>query len=187
MENYTDISKKYLMKNRKRSLYTIVGCALVAAILFAILNSFNNWWISWRTGIRERADWEILVYNDDKDTAESIVNEDFVRSAMMGSAYSSEGYSKNEDVTVNSVYLNVRNIYKVKKYGTYLQDKYSVRIDYNEELLDTYLVNRTGSAWLAFIMGIFISYIFRSVWISSYMIIFITMYRWIPVSCNTNI
>ena len=160
MENYTDISKKYLMKNRKRSLYTIVGCALVAAILFAILNSFNNWWISWRTGIRERADWEILVYNDDKDTAESIVNEDFVRSAMMGSAYSSEGYSKNEDVTVNSVYLNVRNIYKVKKYGTYLQDKYSVRIDYNEELLDTYLVNRTGSAWLAFIMGIFISYIF---------------------------
>ena len=145
MENYTDISKKYLMKNRKRSLYTIVGCALVAAVLFAILNSFNNWWISWRADLREEADWEILVYNNDKDIAESIVNEDFVRSAMMGSAYSEEGYYKNEDVTVNSVYLNVKNIYKVKKYGEYLQDKYSVRIDYNETLLDTYLINRTGT------------------------------------------
>lgn len=160
MENYTDISKKYLAKNRKRSLYTILGCALVAAVLFAILNSFNNWWISWREAIREDADWEILVYNNDKDIAESVVNEDFVRSAMMGSAYSEEGYYKNEDVTVNSVYLNVKNIYKVKKYGEYLRDKYSVRIDYNEELLDTYLINRSGSAWIAFIICIFISYIF---------------------------
>lgn len=160
MENYTDISKKYLMKNRKRTIYTIIGCALVATILFAILNSFSNWWIKWRSEIRAKADWEILVYNDDKDTAEAIVNEDFVRSAAMGDAQSENRYYTNEGVTANSIYLNVKNIRKVKKYGEYIQNRYGVEVSYNDWLLETYILDVYSGAWIAVILCIFIAYIF---------------------------
>ena len=160
MENYADISKKYLLKNKKRTILTIIGCALVAAILYAGLNSFNNWLLKQRADIRNEADWEILVYNDDKDTAEAIVNEDFVRSAKMGSAYSDAYYWLHETVTSNSLYLNVNNIRKVKKYGEYLHDRYGVEIAYNEYLLDTYLIDYTSEMWIAFVLCIFISYIF---------------------------
>ncbi len=160
MENYTDISKKYLMKNRKRTIYTIIGCALVATILFAILNSFSNWWIKWRSEIRAKADWEILVYNDDKDTAEAIVNEDFVRSAAMGDAQSENRYYTNEGVTANSIYLNVKNIRKVKKYGEYIQNRYGVEVSYNDWLLETYIIDIYSEAWIAVILCILIAYIF---------------------------
>ena len=167
MENYADISKKYLLKNKKRTILTIIGCALVAAILYAGLNSFNNWLLKQRADIRNEADWEILVYNDDKDTAEAIVNEDFVRSAKMGSAYSDAYYWLHETVTSNSLYLNVNNIRKVKKYGEYLHDRYGVEIAYNEYLLDTYLIDYTSEMWIAFVLCIFISYIFAIIGVAA--------------------
>jgi ABC-type transport system, involved in lipoprotein release, permease component len=162
MENYTDISKKYVMQNRKRSILTIIGCALVAAVLFAFLNSFNNFILKERIDIRSSvsSNWEILVYNDDKDIAEAIINEDFVRSASMGSAHENSVYMLDDGASSNSIFLNVKNIYKVRKIGKYLQDTYQVDIEYNEYLLSMYLIDFTGDMWLAVLFGIFISYIF---------------------------
>lgn len=162
MEKYTDITKKYIKANFRRTVLTTIGCALVAMVIYAFLNSFNNYILAERQSLREITgyDWEILVYNDSKEVAEAIVNESFVRSASMGDTFETTEYLSDDAVTSNSIYLNVKNIYKVRKYGEYLQNTYGVTIRYNEDVLNMYLIDFDGDMWLAVLFGIFISYIF---------------------------
>ena len=160
MEKYTDISKKYLFQDKKKSLYTIIGCALVAMIIFAFLNTLFNYFRRAQQLAREENDWEICIYNDDKDTAEAIINESFVRSALMGEAVNQNVYYITKTVTANSVFINVKNIHKIRTYGEYLKKTYNVDIDYNDEILSAYLVDRNSSLWIAIIFSIFIAYVF---------------------------
>ena len=162
MEKYTDISKRYIKANVRRTVLTTIGCALVAMVIFSFLNTFSNYVLKERENIRNYPgyDWEILVYNDSKEVAEAIVNESFVRSAAMGDTYETTEYMADDAVTANSVYLNVKNIYKVRKYGKYLENTYGVTITYNESVINMYLVDIHGDMWLSVLFCIFISYVF---------------------------
>ena len=91
MEDFRELGNRYLKQNRKRSFITVLGCMIVAMLLFVFLNCMSNWVDSERAAVRKTDDFEILILTDDKDKIESIVNEPFVRSAYMGKAYSPFG------------------------------------------------------------------------------------------------
>ena len=88
MEDFRELGNRYLKQNKKRSFLTVLGCMIVATVLFAFLNVMSNWVDKERATVRKTDDFEILILTDDRDKIEAIVNEDFVRSAYIGKAYS---------------------------------------------------------------------------------------------------
>ena len=88
MEEYRELGNRYLKKNRRRSVFTVLGCMVVAAMLYVFLNFVCGWLDFSRDQIRKENDYEILILTDEREKIQAIVNEDFVRSAYMGKAYS---------------------------------------------------------------------------------------------------
>ncbi|MCR5213854.1 MAG: ABC transporter permease [Eubacterium sp.] len=178
MENYKELGNRYLKTNKKRSYIIILGCLLVAAVIFAILNCMANWLEKVREDIRAEGDYEILVLTDDKDIIQDIVNESFVRSAYLGKEFSSnyievdtegdEEISEDNEgqeegsyhVYANALHIRVKNILMLNYYNKYIQETYGVETELNEEILWTYFMDSDGAGYIAILLIIFASYIF---------------------------
>ena len=161
MEDYRELGSRYLLKNRNQSLITTLGCMLVAMCLFAFLNTVANWVDLQRNVIRKDNDFEILILTDDRTAIENIVNERFVRSAYLGKAYSWTG--ADETVYGNALHINIRLPILIKYYNGYIQKKYNVETELNEELLWTYLLDNNGMGYIILLACLLVSYIFAVV------------------------
>ncbi|SEP82716.1 FtsX-like permease family protein [Lachnospiraceae bacterium NE2001] len=159
MEDYRELGNKYLKQNRRRSLLTVLGCMIVAAVLFAFMNSACDG-IDWaREEARKEGDYEIVILSDDKDSLEKIVNEDFVRSAYIGKEYDYDA----EKEYANALHINVNNVLFVRKYNSYIQETYNVDTKLNVKVLWTYCMDGEGLGFLIIAGGLFIAYIFAIV------------------------
>lgn len=156
MENYKDLGTKYLRKNRKRSVLTVLGCLIVAAVLFAFLNVMCCWIDYCRAEARKVGDYEIVILSDDETVLQSITNEDFVRSAYLGKEFD---YESNTEYG-NALHINVKNILMVKRVNSYIQDTYNVKTILNSQVLWTYMMDDEGTGFMLVAGGLFIAYIF---------------------------
>ena len=163
MEDYRELGNKYLKQNKRRVIITIIACAIVAACLYAFLNFMCNWIMAERARVRKENDFEIQILTDDKDKIAAIVNEDFVKSAYMGKAYSWD--ESKDNVYANALSIDVKNPYLASYYNKYIQKTYNVKTVLNYELLWTYGIDNTSSSdlslgYIIILIGLFISYIF---------------------------
>ena len=156
MENFKELGNKYLAQNQRRSLLTVLGCMIVAAVLFAFMNTACDWIVLSREEARKEGDYEIVILSDDKDALENIVNEDFVRTAYFGKEY----YQEEEKEYGNALHINVDNVLLVKKYNSYIQETYNVNTLLNVQVLWTYCLDDSGLGFLLIAGGLFIAYIF---------------------------
>ncbi len=156
MENFKELGNKYLAQNQRRSLLTVLGCMIVAAVLFAFMNTACDWIVLSREEARKEGDYEIVILSDDKDALEKIVNEDFVRTAYFGKEY----YQVEEKEYGNALHINVDNVLLVKKYNSYIQETYNVNTLLNVQVLWTYCLDDSGLGFLVIAGGLFIAYIF---------------------------
>ena len=171
MEDFRELGNRYLKQNRKRSLITVIGCMIVATLLFVFLNSMCNWVDRERADVRKTDDFEILILTEDRDKIEAIVNEDFVRSAYMGKAYSwtpseyvedpeKPGAEEEYILYANALHINVKDVLLVKYYNKYIQKTYDVHTELNNDVLWTYMMDDSGQGGVFLLGGIFIAYIF---------------------------
>ena len=171
MEDFRELGNRYLKQNKKRSFITVLGCMIVAMLLFVFLNCISNWVDRERAEVRKTDDFEILILTDDREKIEAIVNEDFVRSAYMGKAYSwtpSEYVEDPEDpgkeeeyiLYANALHINVKEVVLVKYYNKYIQKTYDVHTELNNDVLWTYMMDENGSGGIFILGGLFIAYIF---------------------------
>lgn len=163
MEDYRELGNKYLKQNKRRVIITVIACAIVAACLYAFLNFMCNWIMAERARVRKENDFEIQILTDDKDKIAAIVNEDFVKSAYMGKAYSWD--ESKDNVYANALSIDVKNPYLASYYNKYIQNTYDVKTVLNYELLWTYGIDNTSSldlslGYIIILIGLFISYIF---------------------------
>ncbi len=159
MENYKELGNRYLNKNKRRSILTVIGCALVAALLFAFLNTMTNWLVKYRADVRAEDDFEILVLTDDVDVLQGIVNEDFVVSAYLGKAYSWRDDDENT-IYANALHINVNNVMLIKYYRHYIEETYNVKTEGNMDLMWTYLQDDEGLGYVLILATIFVAYVF---------------------------
>lgn len=171
MEDFRELGNRYLKQNRKRSFITVLGCMIVAMLLFVFLNVMSNWVDSERAAVRKTDDFEILILTDDKDKIESIVNEPFVRSAYMGKAYSwtpaeyvedpmNPGAEEEYILYSNALHINVKEVLLVKYYNKYIQKTYDVYTELNNDVLWTYMMDESGAGGIFLLGGLFVAYIF---------------------------
>ena len=163
MLDYRELGNKYLNQNKRRVIITVVACAIVAACLYAFLNFMCNWILAERARVRKENDFEIQVLTDDKDKLEAIVNEDFVKSAYMGKAYSVD--DSNDNVYGNALHIDLKNPFFANYYNRYIQNTYDVDTQLNYDLLWTYGIDNSRSSdlsmgYIIILIGFFISYIF---------------------------
>ncbi len=159
METYKDLGSKYLKQNRRRSFITVLGCFIVSTILFMLLNSLVCWVENCREEAREEDDFEILVLTDDRDTIESIVNEDFVSSAYLGKAYSYQDEEEESGVYANALHINVKQKLLINHYSKYIKKNYNVDVELNDLLAWTYCQDNDGVGYLMLLAGLLISFI----------------------------
>ena len=155
MNSYKELGNRYLKQNKRRAVITILGCVIVAAVLYAFLNLVFDWIYSERTRAREKADYEIEILSEDINVLESIVNEDFVRSAYFGKAC-----DDSDAVYGNALYITVKNVFWVKQNNKYIRDNYNVTTRLNNQVLWTYGMDDVGLAYLIFALSLFVAYIF---------------------------
>lgn len=161
MENYKDLGKKYLQKNKRRNFITMLGCFIVSAVLFMFLNAMVCWVEKCRIDARAEDDWEILVLTDDKDTIEKITNENFVKSAYLGKAYSyfTDEYIDEHTIYANALHINVDHKLLINYYSKYIEKNYNVNVELNDLLSWTYCQDNEGIGYLMLLGGLFIAFV----------------------------
>ena len=165
MGDYIELGNRYLHTNKKRLVFTIIGCAIVAAILFAFLNSFLNFVEHEREEVRKEADYDILVLTNDKDTIQAIVNEDYVTSAYIGKSYS--WYDEDDqNLYANALFINVSDKFFMKYYMKKIMKDYGVEAELNEAIAWSYLATSDSdpissvSYYIVVLFAVLVSYIF---------------------------
>ena len=158
MEDYRELGTRYLHTNKKRSFITVLGCFIVAAGLFAFLNSMVCWVEKCRIDARKDDDCEIVILTQDKDTIEKIVNEDFVTSAYLGKAYSWT-VDSDDEVYANALHINVREKYLIAHYANYITKTYCVDTELNDLLAWTYCQDGDGIGYLMILFGLLIAFV----------------------------
>ena len=159
MENYKELGNKYLKINKKRSFITVLGCFIVAAGLFMLLNTLVCWVEKCRLDARKDDDYEIVILTEDKDIIEKIVNEKFVTSAYLGKVYSWVYEDDPNSVYSNVLHINVREKLLINYYSKYIAKTYGVETEMNELLAWTYCQDNEGIGYIMLLFGLFISLI----------------------------
>ena len=158
MEDYRVLGSRYLTTNKKRSLITVIGCFIVAAGLFMLLNCLACWVEKCREDARKDDDCEIVILTDDKDIIEKITNEEFVTSAYLGKAYSWQD-DDTEEIYANTLHINVKEKFLINHYSKYIKKTYGVETELNDLLAWTYCQDNEGIGYLMILFGILISFI----------------------------
>jgi ABC-type antimicrobial peptide transport system permease subunit len=157
MEDYRELGSRYLTKNKKRSLITVIGCFIVAAILFCFLNTMFCWVAKCRIDGRKEADYDIAILTEDKDIIEKITNEDFVSSAYLGKEYSKE--NDEDSIYSNALHINVKEKLLISHYSNYINKTYGVNTELNKSLAWTYCQDRNGMGYIIILSCLLIAFI----------------------------
>lgn len=157
LNKYTDLSIKYLLYQKKRSILTILGVALSSGLLFIILTLYFSNFINTRNELRKQADYEMVFITYEQSELSHILEEDYIKNAYSGSYYSE---FDNKYVN-NALYINVENPYKINTYFEKLTEKYEMEGYINEQLASYYLQGDVGNEnYIKLLMFLFLSFIF---------------------------
>ncbi len=157
MLTYNKIAKKYLMVNKRRSVFTIVGVAFVTAFLFIILNGIINIALQVREDVRqEEGDYEIVFYEMPSETMEQLVNDPRIVSAYIGTEFINNGEKKYP----NALHVNVRHPYLMSFVLRGLEKDYGVKGEINELISWTYLQTSDSGIYIIIMFIILFIYIF---------------------------
>ncbi|MBR1599234.1 MAG: ABC transporter permease [Lachnospiraceae bacterium] len=72
MEHYTDLAFRYIKMNKRRSVLTILGVAVAATLLYALLNLLWSYLLNYRDWLRETKDYEIIVFTEGADRTDDL-------------------------------------------------------------------------------------------------------------------
>ena len=161
LNSFKTLGNRYLKQNKRRSIITVVGCLLVAMFLYTFLNTMCGWLDKERAEKRKENDYEIVVISDDLDARSQIINEDFVDKIQSNSNITKDDIAGNEYET--ALYLKIKNVYKAKSNRDYLEEKYGVEAELNEDLLWTYGISDGSMGYILILGAIFIAVIFSIV------------------------
>lgn len=158
MEHYYTLAIRYLQQNIRRTIVTILGVMLTAAVLYGGLNLAYCLLLQRRAELREEQDYELVLFTEDEDTIARILDDPKVKSAYLGPYYSDR---RNTDVYVpyhslketeqgealysNALYINTVNPYRLHTMLHYMQKTYGVDGEYHEALAALYMQGENGS------------------------------------------
>ena len=84
MNDYRQMSIKYLQLNKRRSLVTVLGVAIAVAVLYAILNMGLCRLLQQRRQLREEMDYEIVFLTETEEQIRGITADQRVKSSSVG-------------------------------------------------------------------------------------------------------
>ncbi|MBR1599232.1 MAG: ABC transporter permease [Lachnospiraceae bacterium] len=159
MEHYTDLAYRYIKMKKARSILTILGVSISVMLLYIVLNLGWSYLLNDRAWIRERKDYEIVLFTEDAEQIEEILNEKHVKDATVGEYYKYDYY---EPVSYpNATYINTTNPYRMEKILSELTSKYGVAGELNKDLASDYLQGADYEYMYVMILVYFvIAYIF---------------------------
>lgn len=159
MKNYSQIAKRYLRFQKKRTILTVTGVAISVILLFAMLTVYFSYFLNNREAVRKETDYEIVLYTDDISKINDIKGEDFVKSTYTGE-YVIEADVIKPDIRP-AVFINSKNPYRTNKYFDYLTDKYDVKGTINDVLASYYLQGDIGNVnYIIFLLFMACSFFF---------------------------
>ena len=156
MLTYSTLAKKYLMVNKRRSVFTIVGVALVTAFLFIILNGIVNLTLQIREINRADGDYELVFNEVSPETMEQMVNDPRIVSAYIGTEF--DVISETE--YPNALHVNVSHPYFMSFVLKDLEKEYGVDGEMNELISWTYLQTSDAGIFIAIMLIVLFTYIF---------------------------
>lgn len=159
MENYRQLAIRYLTMNKRRSLVTIFGVIVATTVLYVMLNLGWSALLKYRDTIREKGDYEIVLFTETQTQIDEILQDERVKSAYVGSYYF---YDYQEPVTYNNaLYINTSQPYRMDSIMEQLKSTYEVGGEENWELAWTYLQGGEGNTTVIMILTLLlVSFIF---------------------------
>lgn len=137
MKDYKQLAIRYLKMNRRRSLVTILGAMIATMVLYCILNLGWSKLLQYRDQLREKADYEIVLFTENQQQIEAVLADERVKDAYVGTYYD---YDYDNPVTYdNALYLNTQQPYQMDKVMEQLKTEYGVDGEENFELAWTYM------------------------------------------------
>ncbi|MDE6026235.1 MAG: ABC transporter permease [Lachnospiraceae bacterium] len=160
MKKYSELSKMYLKFQKKRTIVTIFGVSVAAAVLFAILTLYFSNFINARDELRDKEDYEIVFFPENPEQAAGIINDECVKSA-----YEGRYFEKYKASYINgALFINTKNPYRLNKYFKTLTSRYGASGELNQELASYYLQGDNGNGiCLGLLVFLFIAFIFAIV------------------------
>lgn len=157
MTDYRILAVYYLKHNKKRSINTIIGVTLAVLVLFVLLNTAMNYFLNQREEVRTKADYDLVLYTENQSQIDEITSREDVKSAYVGEAYNYE----TETLCRNSLYLKLKNPYKMSGTLKTLEQQYNLAGELNPELAMYYFNDGDDNLiFIAVMFVILIAYIF---------------------------
>ena len=152
MNDYRQMSIKYLQLNKRRSLVTVLGVAIAVAVLYAILNMGLCRLLQQRRQLREEMDYEIVFLTETEEQIRGITADQRVKSSSVGKYFYWDYYEPK--TYRNALYVNTDNPYRMEKILAELENTYQVEGILNTALAQTYLQGGEGN--IVFILIVFV-------------------------------
>lgn len=158
MEHYTDLAFRYIKMNRRRSLLTVLGVAVSVMFLYILLNLGLSYLQNYREYLRERSDYEIVLFPENEDQINEILQDARVKDGTVADYYRYDYY---HPVTYeNALFINTTNPYRMDGIFESLKAKYGVEGQLHQEMAVTYLQGEEGSfAHVMILIALLVSYI----------------------------
>lgn len=159
MENYKELSIRYLKLNKRRSIVTVLGVATAVMVLYLLLNLGWSRLLKERKDLRQTQDYEIVLFTETGEQIEQITGDGRVESALVGQYHDDDYY--NPKTYQNALYINTKNPYRLKKIFDQLCSTYGVEGELNIPMARTYLQGEDGSLIEVIIpLSLLVSFIF---------------------------
>ena len=158
MEHYTDLAFRYIKMNKRRSILTVMGVSISVMFLYMLLNLGLSYLLNYRAYLRDNFDYEIVLFPNDKQQIQDILNDVRVKDGVIDDYYKYDYYSP--ETYKNALYINTTNPYRMDKIFKELKEKYGVDGKLHIEMAATYLQGDNGSfAYVMILIALLISYI----------------------------
>lgn len=157
MKGFKDISKRYLIYQKKRTVLTVIGISMTVAVLFAILTLFFNKFVCDREACREEANYEAVFFPENEEDISKIAQKEYVMEAYRG-----EYYDEYSGKYVNgAVYVNYENPYRIDRNTDMIQEELGIEGRVNSRLAAYYIQGDDGSEiYIVLLMFLLASFIF---------------------------
>ena len=159
MEHYTDLAFRYIKMKKSRSILTVLGVSVSVMLLYIILNLGWCYVLNERADIRERHDYEIVLFTESGEQIETISSDRLIKDMTVGEYYK---YDYESPIAYeNAMYINTTNPYRMKNILSELTGKYGVEGRLNDDLAALYMQGPDGELMHVLILVYFlIAYIF---------------------------
>lgn len=157
MEQYHELSKRYLKFQKNRTLLTILGVAVASGALFVLLTLYFSNFINKRDAVRKERNYDMVFLIEDETVIADIVKQDYIKSVYRGTyydSYSNENYDR-------ALFINLKNPYRMNHYKSLLEKEYGVEGLLNDSLAGYYMQGDVGDMnYIILLMFLFLSVVF---------------------------